>query len=484
MPINLIACVAIHKSKLAIGRGNELLFKLPQDMAHFKHITSAHIDVQNIVLMGNTTYKSIPEKYRPLQNRINFVLTNDAQLHTALHCNSIGPHYCNMLSFTEFYKKQRHLNVFVIGGAKVYNYFLSTYCNKLFKPEKLYITHVQATVIEPDTFMDNFYDDYKLEWHSQICKDNDVVFRMLIYTRSHMRSQEYKYFDVINNILTQGNTRSDRTETGTISIFGTKIEFDISDGIPLMTTRRISFKTIVEELLWFCRGDTDAKLLQEKNINIWNANTSRTFLDNRNLQHYPEGVLGPGYGWAWRFYGAPYDIKYADTRNIIQHPGGFDQLAHVVHLLQTDPFSRRIVLSSWNPNDLDKIALLPCHTHLQFYVQEINGVKYLSCMFNMRSSDLLLAATFNIVSYSVLTYILAAKCNMRPHKIIYVAGDTHIYQNQLEQAREQSCRLCRPEPKLQLNTSIVNKDWKDITYEDFELIGYFPDAPIIIPMAI
>jgi thymidylate synthase len=242
---------------------------------------------------------------------------------------------------------------------------------------------------------------------------------------------------------------------------------------------------MVEELLWFCRGDTDAKILQKKGIKIWDGNTSREFLDNRGLYHYDEGILGAGYGWQIRFQGAKYSQNFADTSKCdTSLIGGFDQLAYIENLLKTDPFSRRIMMCYWNPSDFDKTALLPCHYSIQFYVTEEKGERYLSSHFIMRSNDVFLGNPVNISSYSVLTYILALKCNMKPKELVYSCSDTHIYRNHITQVKEQLSRTCMPFPKLKLDDSIKNKDWPDITINDFELIGYFSHPSIKAPMAI
>jgi len=242
---------------------------------------------------------------------------------------------------------------------------------------------------------------------------------------------------------------------------------------------------IIKELLWIMQGHTDAKVLQRQGVHIWDGNTSREFLDSRNLQHYPEGVLGAGYGWQLRHHGSKYNSDLADVSGINQLIGGFDQLTYVENLLKTDPFSRRIMFSYWNPSDFDKTALIPCHTQCQFYVTEERNQRYLSCMYGMRSNDVFLAGgSFNLVFYTVLTYILAKRHNMLPKEIIYTCGDCHIYSNHVHQVKEQLARDPRPFPKLKLDDSLVTKDWSDMSVDDFELIGYFPHPKISAPMAI
>lgn len=493
--INLIANVAVYKSKLAIGVDNQLLFKFKEDMKFFKTITTNN--QSDMVLMGRKTYFSIPEKYRPLSNRINIVITCDERLIKSsplLPYNKLQKgqaYFTTMQEFNNFYIKFRP-TVFVIGGAKLYNEFLH-------RADKLYITHVERNdgkpikfEKEPDTFMPNFSHRYKLIGYSEkftkVIDNTEYKARILTYIKDaniSITDGEFQYLNLMNKILNNGNARDDRTGTGTISLFGESMRFDISQSIPLLTTKKVPFKTILYELLWMVQGHTDAKILQKQDVKIWDGNTSREFLDKQGLHHYPEGVLGAGYGWQLRHQGAIYDHALADLTNADRSQiGGFDQLEYVERLLKTDPFSRRIMFSYWNPSDFWKTALQPCHITCQFYVEEIDDKKYLSCQFYMRSSDFDTACCYNVCAYSTLTYILAKKCNMLPKEIIYTVGDCHIYKNHVEQVQEQLQRTPRPFPKLKLDDSLITKDWSEMTVDDFELIGYFPDRYIKIEMAV
>jgi len=498
--INIVACLTNYKNKLAIGRCGDLLFKLKDDMRYFKHLTMNVLKndsrlSRNVVLMGRKTYFSIPMRYRPLEGRLNIVLTRDRQLMklSPVPNNLVlnkDLYYADLDTFKKIYYKYNP-NVYVIGGSELYNMFIG-------QADKLYITQVQTEDgkeikfkdgEEPDTFMNHFSADYRLvgvsEKYSERYKDMKLNYRMLYYKLSDKMTEEHKYLSFMNRILVKGNKRLDRTGVGTVSLYGNQMRFDISQTIPLMTTKRVPFKTIMEELLWFCRGDTDAKILQKKGVKIWDGNTSRDFLDKQGLFHYPEGVLGAGYGFQWRFFGAKYSHIFSDTSKCdTSLIGGVDQLKHVEYLLANDPFSRRIVISAWNPNDFDKVSLTPCHVLLQFYVEEINGEKHLSCQFYMRSNDVFLANVFNVVSYSMLTYILAKRHNMKPKEIIYTCGDAHIYNNHVEQVKQQLIRIPRPFPKVMVSESVKYKDWSEITADDFELLGYFPYAAIKAPMAV
>jgi dihydrofolate reductase/thymidylate synthase len=497
MPIKLIACVTQYKGKLGIGNKNGLLFNLKEDLKYFQKITINESRPQkNVVLMGRKTWFSIPKEKRPLKDRLNLVLTNDKNLLQVSPYPSFffrnrpldkDVYFLTYAQFLDFYKRT-NANVFVIGGGQIYNMFLS---NRFLKPERLYITEVTDTLSPsnaPDTFLANFDASYKLLSISEkhIDPKTSVQFRFLTYiTNDNTRTDEQQYLDLCKYIIDKGSDRMDRTQVGTKSSFGHQLKFDISFTVPLLTTKRVPWKHCIEELLWFLRGDTDAKLLQSKGVKIWDGNTSREFLDSHGLQHYEEGILGPGYGWQWRFFGAKYSQAFANTLDIDKEKvGGIDQIAAAIHLLKTDPYNRRIVVSAWNPNQLEEMALPPCHFAFQFYVEKRNGVNFLSCHLMQRSQDEFLGSPFNIFSYTVLTYIIALKCDMQPDKLVMSIGDAHIYKNHIDQMQEQLARTLRPLPKLILNPNIKNKDFQDISLSDFEVVGYMPHNSIKAPMAI
>jgi len=292
---------------------------------------------------------------------------------------------------------------------------------------------------------------------------------------------ENKYLNLLQKILDNGEERNDRTGTGTLSLFAEQIKFDISESVPLLTTKKMGWKTIIEELLWFLRGDTNANHLKEKGVNIWDGNTSRAFLDSRGLTQYPEGDIGAGYGFQWRHFGAEYKTCNDNYTNT-----GFDQISYILNELETNPVSRRIYMSAWNPAVLDKMALPPCHVSVQFYVNidKSSGEKYLSCHMYQRSVDMFLGFPFNIFSYTVLTYILAKKTGMKPKELIISTGDTHIYRDHIEQVKTQLTRTPLKFPSLYLSDSIKNKDFADITIDDFQLADYVFHPAIKAPMAV
>lgn len=275
-----------------------------------------------------------------------------------------------------------------------------------------------------------------------------------------MASNEAEYLRVLKRVMDEGAVRPDRTGTGVIGLFGEQMTFDISASVPLLTTKFVPWKSCVKELLWFCRGDTDAKALSAQGVRIWDANTSREFLDARGLTELPEGSIGPGYGWQWRHAGGTYGGDGEDGR---------DQLGEVLRLLREDPHSRRIFMSSWSANQLDQMALAPCHVSAQFYV---DNDRRLSCHMYQRSCDMFLGVPWNVLSYSALTYVLAKKAGLAPHRLIVSMGDVHVYRDHVEQVREQLSRAPFPPPTLAVSDAVRDKDWGDITVDDFEVAGY------------
>lgn len=290
--------------------------------------------------------------------------------------------------------------------------------------------------------------------------------------------EEKQYLDQIKLILETGVKRQDRTGTGTLSLFGSFTRWNLRDGrIPLLTTRRIFWKGVVEELLWMIRGSTDAKELDTKGVTIWNANGSRDFLDKCGLTENEEGDLGPVYGFQWRHFGAEYKgckAKY-EGKN-----AGVDQLAGVIKMIKENPDSRRILLSSWHPTDIQKMALPPCHVLCQFYVA--NGE--LSCMMYQRSGDMGLGVPFNIASYSLLTIMIAHICDLKPGEFIHSLGDAHVYLNHVDALKEQIKRTPFAFPKLKIDDSRKIKSIDDFKFDDFTLVGYKAHQQIAMEMSL
>jgi len=286
--------------------------------------------------------------------------------------------------------------------------------------------------------------------------------------------EEGQYLGLIKRIIEGGNKRGDRTGTGTLSLFGAQMRFSLRDGkFPLLTTKKVFYRGIAEELFWFIRGSTSAKELQDKNVRIWDGNSSRQFLDSLGLTEREEGDLGPVYGFQWRHFGASYTNMHADYSG-----QGVDQLASVIHTIKTKPEDRRIIMCAWNPADLDKMALPPCHCLVQFYVA--NGE--LSCQLYQRSADMGLGVPFNIASYSLLTVMLAHVTNLQPGDFVHTLGDAHVYSNHVEALKVQLERKPKQFPTIAIKRKVENIE--DFKFEDFEVSGYSPHPKIVMEMAV
>ena len=261
------------------------------------------------------------------------------------------------------------------------------------------------------------------------------------------------YHQLLSRILDEGQPKADRTGTGTLSVFGHQMRFDLSDGFPLVTTKRLHLKSIVHELLWFLRGDTNVAYLREHGVTIWDE-----WADEN-------GDLGPVYGRQWRSWAAP------DGRVI-------DQISWVLDEIRRNPESRRLIVTAWNPADLDRMALAPCHCLFQFYAAE----GHLSCQLYQRSADSFLGVPFNIASYALLTHMMAQATGLQPGDFVHSFGDAHLYRNHLEQARLQLTREPRPVPRLRLNPGV--RSLFDFRYDDIVIEGYDPHPAIKAPVAV
>jgi len=262
-----------------------------------------------------------------------------------------------------------------------------------------------------------------------------------------------QYHDLMKFVLENGNKKEDRTGTGTISVFGYQMRFNLQEGFPLLTTKKLHTRSIFHELLWFLKGETNISYLKENNVTIWDE-----WADEN-------GNLGPVYGKQWRSWQA------ADGRTI-------DQIANVVEQIKKNPDSRRLLVVAFNPGDVDKMALPPCHAFFQFYVA--NGK--LSCQLYQRSADIFLGVPFNIASYALLTHMIAQVCNLEVGDFVHTLGDAHLYSNHLEQTQLQLTRDFRPLPQLKLNPDV--KNLFDFKYEDIEIVGYDPHPAIKAPVAV
>jgi thymidylate synthase len=300
-----------------------------------------------------------------------------------------------------------------------------------------------------------------------------------------------QYLDLLRHVLEHGKFKADRTGTGTFSVFGAQSRFDLRQSFPALTTKKLHLKSIIYELLWFLRGETNVRWLQEHGVTIWDE-----WADKKT------GELGPVYGKQWRHWvkrsrprrttdfemtqPALFDFSEFDAEPVAISTGarvrsgewGVDQIQEVIKQIKTKPDSRRLIVSAWNVADIDSMALPPCHCLFQFYVSEGE----LSCQLYQRSADIFLGVPFNIASYALLTLMVAQVCGLKPGEFVHTFGDLHLYSNHVEQAKLQLAREPRPLPQMKLNPAV--KDIHDFKFEDFELVGYDPHPGIKAPIAV
>jgi thymidylate synthase len=291
-----------------------------------------------------------------------------------------------------------------------------------------------------------------------------------------------QYHDLLRHVLANGVKKEDRTGTGTISVFGYQMRFNLQDGFPLVTTKKVHLKSVIHELLWFLKGETNIEYLCQNGVRIWDdwpyaayqksnafaGETIREFAAKVAEDHdfaMKRGNLGPIYGYQWRNWPTP-------------HGEHIDQIQQIIHQIQNNPDSRRIIVSAWNPGQIDEMALPPCHAFFQFYVADGK----LSCQLYQRSADIFLGVPFNIASYALLVMMIAQVTDLELGDFVHTFGDAHIYLNHMEQVEEQLSRDFRPLPQMKLNPNITNL--LDFTYDDFELVGYDPHPTIKAPVAV
>jgi len=495
----------------------KLPWRLRADMAYFKQLTRSTRDPlkRNAVVMGRKTWQSIPDKFRPLDDRLNVVITRskDAKLDLAI---PDGVLIADSLegALRLLAEADSVETVFVIGGASVYESALrmGSAC------ERILVTEIEtepnnAPAFDCDTFFPPLADGFVREQASDAKMEGELRYRFVEYRPSAGTSdppsptaalsppsdagrptgdgtpvgnpthgspnmarrvhEEEQYLDLVRDVIENGVVRGDRTGTGTLSKFGAQMRFSLRESFPLLTTKSVFWRGVAEELLWFLNGETSAAKLQEKKIHIWDGNSAREYLDSIGLTDREEGDLGPVYGWQWRHFGAEYKDMHTDYTG-----QGVDQVADVLDKIKNKPNDRRIIMTAWNPSDLHKMALPPCHMFAQFYVA--NGE--LSCQMYQRSADLGLGVPFNIASYALLTCIFAHLTGLKRGDFIHTIGDAHVYLNHVDALKQQLQREPRPFPTLDIADTVTSIE--SCTFADFTLTGYKPHGKIEMKMAV
>ena len=505
-PLRSFDLVVASTQRGGIGIANDLPWgrQLKGDLRRFRQLTttlqpslveekSAASPSTNAVLMGRRTWESIPVHLRPLKARLNVIITaaqaERVQEDTAGYDNvliaSSLPHALSLLSSPPHSSAVE--SIFLIGGASLIREALGS--------SQLRVVHLTQVLkdLDCDTFIPPIaaFPSFTLTHVDEVMFEEGIPYQFLTYERSaapagavpvsspqpavpaSSNAEEQQYLDLVRRVLDSGARKGDRTGTGTLSVFGAQLRFDLSSSFPLLTTKRVYWKAVVEELLWLVRGCTDSKALAARKVHIWDDNGSRAFLDRLGFHQREEGDLGPVYGHQWRHFGAPYVDCHTDYTG-----QGVDQLAGLIHTIKTNPNDRRLLMSAWNPLDLPLMALPPCHVLVQFYVHDGR----LSCQMYQRSCDLGLGVPFNIASYSLLTLMMAHVCGLQPGTFVHTLGDAHVYLNHVEALEEQLRRTPKPFPQVRLRRRVEDID--GFTLNDFELDDYSPHDNIKMKMAV
>jgi dihydrofolate reductase/thymidylate synthase len=523
--------VAVCKGSRGIGAGGQLPWRLRSDMQYFKQLTRSTSDAtkRNAVIMGRKTWQSIPTKFRPLDDRVNVVLSRNPEAKKELDLPEGVVVAESLEKALELLAEDAELgctieNVYVIGGGSVYAEALALKqsCAKLYvteiekaeppKPAAVAANEAEntgstntpppsgaavegakpaASAFDCDTFFpalpSEFYAEARrtppkvegglryefVELAPRSVDVGDAGSASSAPSPAAPPHEENQYLDLVREVIEHGDLRHDRTGVGTLSKFGVQMRYDLSERFPLLTTKAVFWRGVAEELLWFLNGETSAKKLQDKKIRIWDGNSSREFLDSIGLTEREEGDLGPVYGWQWRHFGGTYTDMHADYTGV-----GVDQVAQVLHAIKNKPHDRRIILSAWNPADIPKMALPPCHMFAQFYVAD--GA--LSCQMYQRSADLGLGVPFNIASYALLTCIFAHLTGLKRGSFVHTIGDAHVYLNHVDALKEQLKRVPRPFPTLTIDPSVDSIE--GCTFDHFKIDGYDPYPKIKMDMAV
>ena len=487
--------VAIQRKDRGIGFQNEMPWHLPEDLAYFKkHTTYTEDDNEtNVLFMGRKTWESIPVKKRSFKDRICYIITRntDYDFKRRVECYDNTFVINKLDDIVDFVSNMKYIRAWIIGGENIYKQMVNS-----FNINKIFITEIytnKGEEYECDTFFPEIdTSNFSLTSVSKIneskCKKTgkELYYRYLVYQNDESiekptdlwKSSEDQYIRTLQNILNNGQETVDRTGVGTLSLFGERFEYNLAEGFPALTTKRIFLRGVFEELMMYLRGQTDNGVLQEKGINIWDGNTSRDFLDSRGLTDYPVGDMGETYGFNFRHFAG----NYVNCKESYTDGNGFDQLNYVINLIKNDPHSRRIIINLWNPNTLHKAALPSCLCQYQFYVNAND--KTLNLQIYIRSSDFFLANNWNACTGAFFVHMLCnlEGINLTPGKLVVVTGDTHLYKSHIDGVKENLERLPRPPGMLKIRNK--KPSIEDFTWEDMEIIGYYPQKNIRAEMAV
>jgi dihydrofolate reductase / thymidylate synthase len=528
MSFSIIAAVTKNGG---IGFNNRLPWlSCPTDMKFFAEMTR-----NTTVIMGRKTFESLG--HRGLAGRVNIVVTRGVQTPTRkrktdeISCSSeISVYFCQSFEMAlVFARRSVDQKIFVIGGADIYRQAIASPNLK-----EVYLTRLDIALTTDCDFppvlaslfrIDQIVASGTAEVTISAAPQKSVRYEIIRYVPisvsqksisvplehfacSKLINNEAGYLQCLRDIVSHGERREDRTGVGTVSLFGTTMRYDLTLGFPLFTTKRVFWRGVVAELLWFISGSTDVRVLQQQGVTIWNGNSTRAYLDKTGLEWLDEHTIGASYGFQFRHSGANYlsmrsnyrDGGFAKQRaakssdeqresgakqraaksSDEQRESGTDQLAYVVKELRENPTSRRAIICLWNPSDLGKMAIPPCLYSYQFLV---NNRAELTCIITQRSGDMALGVPFNVASASLLTHMIGFLTGYKPVELIHNIADTHIYLTHLDGVKQQCEREPKPSPLL----SLVNRGQKtidDFVADDFVLAGYYPDGPIKMEMAI
>ena len=485
--------VAYFRKNFGIGSSNtnSIPWHLTEDLQYFKEITTKQYvndNRKNAVIMGRKTYESIPSQHFPLKNRINIIISNTLTSDSINH-----PDVIIVNSFDAAVKAANEMSneSFIIGGSSIYQEALNRpglidtiYATELYKIPNFDIETNGVDII----FSNNPYKnrEYTINNASSIKESsNGIYYRFVVFsTRSnaqhnlHFNTEEEQYLRALEEIKDTGVDRGDRTGVGTLSVFGMRFKYNLRDTFPLLTTKRMFTRAIFEELALYLSGKTDNTILADKNIHIWDGNTTREFLDSRGLTEYREGDMGETYGFNFRHFGG----EYRGCGEEYGEGNGFDQVEYVVNEIKHNPESRRIIINLWNSNTMHRAALPACLCMYQFFVD--TNRKELNLQIYIRSSDFFLANNWNTCTGAFLVHMI---CNLEgvdlsPGDLTVVTGDTHLYKTHIEAVEENLKRSPGLFPKLVVNRKCA--DLRDFHWEDMEIIGYHPQKNITAQMAV